>query len=261
MQRFLPILLSILAACATSKGASDKPAGDNPASDAARLKSIVDAPDRTPEDRALDAGRKPAETLAFLQVRPGMRVADLGAAAGYTTELLARAVAPDGVVYAQNPDVFLKNFLKDRWPARLSRPAMKNVVRVDREFDDPLPPEAKNLDRVIMNVIYHDVSYMQVDRAKMDKAIFDALKPGGEFVVIDSSAKPGTGTSVAKELHRIDEQVVKDEVEKAGFKLQAEGDFLRNPQDERDWNSSPGAAAAAGKRGTSDRFALRFVKP
>jgi predicted methyltransferase len=254
MRRFLPILLSTVAACATGKAASDKPATDG-----ARLKTIVDAPDRTPEDRALDAGRKPAETLASLQVAQGMRVAELGAGAGYTTELLARAVAPDGVVYAQNPDAFLKTFLKDRWPARLSRPAMKNVVRVDRDFDDPLPPEAKNLDRVIMYAIYHDVSYMEVDRNKMDLAIFDALKPGGEFVVIDSSARAGTGTNDAKTLHRIDEQAVKDEVQKAGFKLQAEGDFLRNPQDARDWDSSPGAAA--GRRGTSDRFALRFVKP
>jgi len=254
MRRFLPILLSTLAACATSKAASD-----NPASEGTRAKAVVDAPDRTPEDRALDAGRKPVETLEFLQVAPGMRVAELGAGPGYTTELLARAVAPEGVVYAQNPDAFLKTFLKDRWPARLSRPAMKNVKRVDREFDDPLPPEAKNLDRVIMYAIYHDVSYMQVDRDKMDRAIFDALKPGGEFVVIDSSAKGGTGSSDAKTLHRIDEQLVKDEVEKAGFKLQAEGDFLRNPQDARDWDSSPGAAAE--RRGTSDRFALRFVKP
>jgi predicted methyltransferase len=78
-------------------------------------------------------------------------------------------------------------------------------------------------------------------------------------VVIDSSAKPGTGTQDAKTLHRIDEQVVKDEVARAGFKLQTEADFLRNPQDARDWNSSPGAAGE--RRGTSDRFALRFVKP
>jgi len=136
---------------------------------------------------------------------------------------------------------------------------MKNVVRVDREFDDPLPPEAKDLDRVVMYAIYHDVTYLPVDREKMDRAIFSALKPGGEFVVIDSSAKPGTGTQDAKTLHRIDEQVVKDEAAKAGFKLQAEGDFLRNPQDARDWNSSPPAAGE--RRGTSDRFALRFVKP
>jgi predicted methyltransferase len=249
MRRFLSLLLSLLAACAGNKPA---PAGD-------RAQAIVAAPDRTPEDRALDAGRKPAETLSFVQLSPGMRVAELGAGAGYTTELLARAVAPDGVVYAQNPDLFVKSFLKDRWPARLSRPAMKNVVRVDREFDDPLPPEAKDLDRVVMYAIYHDVTYLPVDREKMDRAIFSALKPGGEFVVIDSSAKPGTGTQDAKTLHRIDEQVVKDEAAKAGFKLQAEGDFLRNPQDARDWNSSPPAAGE--RRGTSDRFALRFVKP
>jgi predicted methyltransferase len=250
MRRFLPVLLSLLAACAGNKPAP--PSGD-------RVQTIVNAPDRTPEDRALDAGRKPAETLSFLQLSPGMKVAELGAGAGYTTELLARAVAPDGVVYAQNPDAFVKNFLKERWPARLSRPAMKNVVRVDREFDDPLPPEAKDLDRVVMYAIYHDVTYLPVDREKMDRAIFSALKSGGEFVVIDSSAKAGTGAQDAKTLHRIDEQFVKDEIEKAGFKLQTEGDFLRNPQDARDWNSSPSAAGE--RRGTGDRFALRFVKP
>src|SRR5437588_539757 len=125
----------------------------------------------------------------------------------------------------------------------------------------PLPPEAKNLDLVLINVIYHDVTYMNVDRDKMNKAIFSALKPGGAYVVIDSSAKEGTGTSDGQTLHRIDEQVVRTELERAGFKLQSEGDFLRNSQDARDWNSSPPAAAAANRRGTSDRFALKFVKP
>lgn len=226
-----------------------------------RAQAVVDEPDRTPEDRALDAGRKPVETLEFLALRPGMRVAELGAGAGYTTELLARSVSPDGVVYAQNPDLFLQRFLKTSWPERLARPAMKNVVRVDREFGDPLPPEAKGLDLVLINVIYHDTTYLDVDRKKMNQAVFDALKAGGAYVVIDSSAKPGTGTSDSKTLHRIDEQAVRSEVEQAGFKLQSTGDFLRNPQDARDWNSSPGAAAAAGRRGQSDRFALRFVKP
>ena len=174
---------------------------------------------------------------------------------------VGRAVAPGGVVYAQNPDIFLQRFLKTSWPARLERPVMKDVVRVDREFEDPLPPEAKDLDLVLINVIYHDISYMNVDRDKMNKAIFAALKPGGAYVVIDSSAKSGTGTSDAQTLHRIDEQVVRTELERAGFKLQSEGDFLRNSQDSRDWNSSPAAAAAANRRGTSDRFALKFVKP
>ena len=241
--------------CATAQSA---PSGSDTRS---RAQQIADAPDRTPEDRALDPGRKPVETLVFLQVKPGMHVAELGAGAGYTTELLARTVAPGGVVYAQNPDIFLQRFLKTSWPARLERPVMKDVVRVDREFEDPLPPEAKDLDLVLINVIYHDISYMNVDRDKMNKAIFAALKPGGAYVVIDSSAKSGTGTSDAQTLHRIDEQVVRTELERAGFKLQSEGDFLRNSQDSRDWNSSPAAAAAANRRGTSDRFALKFVKP
>jgi predicted methyltransferase len=256
MRRTCFLSLAVLAACASSTASSDKSASPDARG---RAQSIVDAPDRTDRDRALDPGRKPAEMLAFVQVSPGMHVGELGAGGGYTTELLARAVAPGGVVYAQNPPAFVQGFLKEVWPARLSRPAMKDVVRVDRDFDDPFPPEAKDLDRVVMNVIYHDTTYMGVDRDKMNRAVFAALKPGGEFILVDSSAKPGTGADDAKTLHRIDEQFVKDEVLKAGFKLQAEGDFLRNPQDARDWNSSPPAAGE--RRGTSDRFALRFVKP
>jgi len=254
--RTVPIVSALLLfACAGGQ----KPAADDARARAAQ--AVVDAPDRTPEDRALDPGRKPAETLEFLRLRTGMRVAELGAGAGYTTELLARSVAPEGVVYAQNPDLFIQRFLKTRWPDRLSRPAMKNVVRVDREFGDPLPPEANGLDLVLINVIYHDTTYLGVDRGRMNKAVFDALKPGGAYVIIDSSAKPGTGTSEGKTLHRIEEQAVRTEVEQAGFLLQAQGDFLRNPQDARDWDSSPAAATQAGRRGQSDRFALRFVKP
>ncbi|HKB77251.1 MAG TPA: SAM-dependent methyltransferase, partial [Myxococcales bacterium] len=117
-----PLAALLLFACAGAQ----KPAADDGAR--ARAQAAVDAPDRTPEDRALDAGRKPAETLVFLRLQPGMKVAELGAGAGYTTELLARSVAPDGVIYAQNPDLFIQRFLKTRWPDRLARPAMKNVV-------------------------------------------------------------------------------------------------------------------------------------
>src|SRR5438094_3248144 len=254
MRTVFPAFL-LLAACSSAQ----KPAASDEAR--SRAQAVVEAPDRMPEDRALDGGRKPVEMLEFLRLKPGMKVAELGAGAGYTTELLARSVAPDGVVYAQNPDLFIQRFLKTRWPDRLARPAMKNVVRVDREFDDPLPPEAKGLDLVVINVIYHDTTYLEVDRGKMNRAVFDAPTPGGVYVVVDSSAKPGTGTSDSKTLHRIDEQTVRAEVEQAGFRLDSQGDFLRNPQDARDWDSSPGAAAQAGRRGQSDRFALRFVKP
>ena len=222
-------------------------------------KQIVNAPDRTDADRALDPGRHPAEFLEFLRVQPGMKVAELFAGGGYTTELLARAVAPDGRVYGQNSKWVLEKFAEKPWSARLERPVNHDVVRVDRELDDPLPPEARDLDLVVSNAIYHDTVWLNADRQKMNAAVFAALKPGGAYVVCDSSAKPGTGTADAQTLHRIDEQVVRTEVTQAGFQLADEGSFLRNPDDTRDWSASPGAAGE--KRGTSDRFCLRFVKP
>ncbi|HZS40567.1 MAG TPA: SAM-dependent methyltransferase [Polyangia bacterium] len=222
-------------------------------------RAIVAAADRLDADRALDAGRKPAELLAFLRVAPGMRVAELGAGRGYTTELLARAVAPNGVVYAQNPPALARLFGADPLAERLARPVNAKVVRSDREFDDPLPPEARDLDLVLINAFYHDAVWMKSDRDRMNRAVFAALKPGGRYVVSDSSARPGSGVADAQTLHRIDEQVVREEVARAGFKLEAESDLLRNPADTRDWSASPRAAGE--RRGTSDRFTLAFVKP
>jgi predicted methyltransferase len=223
------------------------------------VRAIVAAPERSEADRALDAGRHPGEMLAFFRVAPGMKVAELGAGGGYTAELLARAVGPTGVVYAQNSHFILERFAAKPWSERLAKPVMKPVVRVDREFDDPLPPEATGLDAVFMVLFYHDTVWLKVDRAKMNKAIFSALKPGGVFAVIDHSAKAGTGLADVQTLHRIDEQTLKHEIELAGFVLAREADFLRNPGDARDWNDSP--TAAAERRGTSDRFVLEFVKP
>src|SRR3954471_15114686 len=252
MKRIALLLAS--AACASGP----QPAAKSVA--AASPRAIADAPDRTEADRQLDPGRHPVQMLEFLALKPGMKVLDLGAGGGYTTELIARAVAPGGVVYMQNDPSWLP-FLKDALTERFTHPAMQGVIRADVPFEDPVPPDARDLDLAVMNVIYHDVVNMPVDRARMNKAIFDALKPGGAYVVIDSSAKDGTGVGETKSLHRIDEKVVKDEVQQAGFQLGTEGDFLRNPGDARDWNASPPAATQAGKRGTSDRFALRFVKP
>jgi predicted methyltransferase len=220
--------------------------------------AIVSAPDRTEADRALDAGRHPVETLAFLDLSPGMKVAELGAGPGYTTELLARSVGPGGKVYGQNSAMVL-GFAGEAWKARLARPALSNTTRLDREFDSPFPPELTGLDLVVMNALYHDTVGMRTDRAAMNRAVFQALRPGGVFVVIDSSARPGSGVADAQTLHRIDEQVVRDEVLAAGFVLVSEGSFLRTPADTRDWNAAPRAAGE--RRGTSDRFALRFVKP
>jgi predicted methyltransferase len=222
------------------------------------IRAVVDAPDRIEDDRKLDAGRHPAETLAFFGIAPGMHVAEVIAGGGYTTELLARAVAPNGVVYAENPKVIL-GFVGKPWAERLTRPALKDVVRVDREVDDPFPSAAKNLDAVLLVLNYHDTVWQGANREKMNAAVFGALKPGGVYGIIDHSARAGAGLADVQTLHRIEESALRSEVEKAGFKLEAEADFLRNSSDPRDWSTSPRVAGE--RRGTSDRFVLKFVKP
>lgn len=220
---------------------------------------MIDAKDRTDADRALDAGRHPGELLAFAGIKPGMKVADLISGSGYTTELLARAVGKKGVVYAQNNKFIVEKFAAAPWAERLARPVNKDVVRVERELEEPLPPEAKDLDAVFMVLVYHDTYWLKTDRARMNKAIFDALEPGGAYIVVDHSGRTGSGSSEVMSLHRIEESVVRAEIEAAGFKLESEGMFLRDPQDARDWNASP--MAAKERRGHSDRFVLKFVKP
>ena len=95
-----------------------------------------------------------------------MRVAELGAGGGYTTELFARAVGPDGTVYGQNNKFVLERFAAKPWNERLAKTVMKNVVRVDRELDDPFPPDAKNLDAVLVVLVYHDFVWLGVDRTR-----------------------------------------------------------------------------------------------
>jgi predicted methyltransferase len=260
--RALPIavpLVALLLRASTGAAAGPTPSRIDPVAVPTAIRNVVDAPNRSDADRALDAGRHPAEMLAFYDITPGMRVAELGAGGGYTTELLARTVGPTGVVYGQNPSLVLQRFAEKPWSERLAKPELHNVVRVDREFNDPLPPEAHDLDAVFIVLFYHDTVWQNVDRAKMNRAVFQALRPGGVYAIVDHSAADGSGTRDVQTLHRIDERVVRDEVTAAGFALAAEAEFLRNPSDQRDWNDSP--SAAADRRGTSDRFVLKFVKP
>lgn len=243
-------------AASASASAATTPAPAAPS--AADYKAIVDAPDRSEADRALDAGRKPAELLAFIGVRPGMKVAEIGAGGGYTSELLARAVGPSGVVYGQNSKFLLERFAEKPWSERLAKPEMKNVVRVDRDFDDPLPPEARNLDAVVNVLFYHDTVWQKANRDRMNQAIYQALKPGGVYVILDHSGRPGTGNTETESLHRIEESALREEVLRAGFKVLRESSAWRNAGDTRDWSASPRVAGE--KRGTSDRFAIAFVK-
>ena len=244
----LPLLHPLIALCVIALGACATMPTEDPRASAERYQKVIASPVRTEQDQRLDASRHPADFLPFTQVRPGMRVLDVSAGAGYTSQLLALAVGPTGIVWAQtpNPGAALQKRMADHPQA--------NLVVVARPFDDPVPAEAGNLDLITIVLNYHDISYLPVDRAKMNQKLYAALKPGGRLVVIDHSALKGTGISAGKTLHRIDEDVVLTEVKQAGFVLDAEGDFLRNPADKRDESSNQ-------PKVPTDKFALRFVKP
>lgn len=237
--------------------------------------ALVASPVRHPADRINDQRRKPAELLAFIGPRPGMVALDVSAARGYTTELIARAVGPTGKVYGQNaprnearvapaqpegaaapPPPALSPSQAPTLAERARNPATPNIVVVSRPFEDPAPPEVANggLDLVTLMFNYHDFGHMGVDRARVNAAIFKALKSGGMYIVADHSGRPGTGISEAGTLHRIEEAFLKQEVQAAGFQLAGEGAFLRNPRDPRDRNTpSPPMP--------KDEFVLKFVKP
>jgi predicted methyltransferase len=242
-----------------------------------QISAIVGSPDRAAADRVNDIRRKPADMLAFIGVRPGMTAMDVSAARGYTTELIARAVGPTGKVYGQNPPR-----VEGRAPPaqpegaaapppaasatapppmptlaeRVRNPAASNIVIVSRPFEDPAPPEVANgsLDLVTLMFNYHDFGHLGVDRAKTNAAVFKALKPGGIYVIADHSGRSGTGISESGTLHRVEEAFVKQEVEAAGFKLAAQGNFMRNPNDPRDRNTPEPPMP-------KDEFVLKFVKP
>ena len=234
------------ALCAGVVAGCAQPAVQDVSPEAYRI--VLESPVRSERDRGMDATRHPAELLRFAQVRPGMRVLDLVAGAGYTSQILALAVGPEGKVWAQapKPGATLSE--------RLAAHPQANLVVVARPFDDPVPSEAPPLDLVTLILNYHDISYLPVDRDVMNAKVFAALKPGGHYVIVDHSARPGSGITAGKTLHRIDEAFLVAEVKRAGFVLEAEGDFMRNAADTRETSSND-------TKPVSDRFVLRFVKP
>jgi predicted methyltransferase len=215
--------------------------------------ALMAAPDRSDADRVADKRRDPVPFLVFAGLMPGMKVLDMGAGAGYSTELVARVIGPTGTVYGQNPP---DNFERARnaFAMRAATPAMKNSVTLLRPYDDPLPADVHDLDMITYLFFYHDTTYLNVDRAQMNRKLFGALKHGGFLMIADHSAKAGSEPSVGKTLHRIDEGMLRHEVEAAGFKLVAEGNFWRSPSDPRDFSTQQ-------PTGPVDNFVLKFQKP
>ena len=223
--------------------------------DLANIEKAVGHLDRPESDKQRDLDRLPVSILSFFQIREGMQVADMMAGGGYYTEILSRAVGSNGKVYAHNNSIALKRFADRAITKRLAESDLPNVVRLDAELEEPEFPQAE-LDAVMLFLFYHDSYWMGADRTKMNKAVFDALKPGGVFCITDHHAAAGSMDRDVQSLHRVDAELVKREILAAGFVLEAESDILRNADDDRTVN-----VFRPEIRGKTDRFVFRFRKP
>lgn len=252
--RRLPIILFCLFIAATTH------AGETTASNNA-VQQAISHSDRRDADRKNDSFRKPEAVLNFFQLAPGQIVLDVFAGGGYYTELLARSVGAKGRVDAFNNKAYV-NYIGAELTARLEQQRLPNVRRIDIEVDE-LALEPKHYDLIFASMAFHDVYYADhaegwpaMDRMALYRKLFQALKPGGVLAVIDHSARAGRGSEDSKSLHRIEESLLRRELEQAGFRFDASSEVLRNPQDDRSLSSFE-----ARIRFQTDRFVLRFKRP
>jgi predicted methyltransferase len=247
-----PLLLAL--ALATGVGGAGL-AQDAPP---AYVAAAVAAADRPKEDSDRDALRKPAAMVVFAGIKPGDKVADIMPGGGYFTRIFSRIVGPKGHVYAVIPTELAQASptAADAPNALAANPAYGNISVVlgpTAALSAPAP-----LDVAWTSQNYHDLyGFFGADKAAaFDAAVFKMLKPGGVFIVIDHAAAAGTPDASVKVLHRIDEAVVKAQVQAAGFRLESESNLLANPADT---HAQPVFAPAI--RGRTDQFVLKFRKP
>ena len=214
---------------------------------------------RPDADKQRDANRKPADTLVFLGVKPGEKIGEIIPGGGYFTRIFSKAVGPKGHVFALVPE------RPANAPADMPDLAARvKAIAADANYSNvsvvvaPLATLAapEPVDLVFTSQNYHDLHNFPVDVVAFNKVIFDSLKPGGLYVVLDHSAEAGSGVRDTKTLHRIDADVVKKEVTAAGFEFVGSGDFLANSSDPR-----TAVVFDPAIRGKTDQFILKFRKP
>lgn len=218
--------------------------------------SVALTAERRPDaDKELDGVRQTAELLSFFGILPGQRIADLMASRGYIVGCLSEIVGDAGTVWAQNSPKLIDRFKgKNPIESRIDTCGLENVEVVVSELEAPNLPG--DLDLITSIMFYHDTVWVGTDRALMNRAIFNSLKPGGLFCVMDHNGPAGCGTTIAEGLHRIERDCVVDEVTAVGFELFEETDLLVNlddPMDKLVFDKSI--------RYRTNRFALKFRKP
>jgi predicted methyltransferase len=242
--------VSVLAAAALGAGVAA-------AAVPAYLTAALGDTKRPPADSSRDVARKPAELLALAEVKPGQKVADFMMGSGYFTRILSPAVGPKGQVYAYQSAEFVK-FRAAYGTEQSSVVAdYKNVVPLTAPLSAVGLPDGLDLVLTVQN--YHDLHLKPFPAGTADgvnKQVFKALKPGGLYLVVDHAALPGAPIETSDSLHRIDEAIVKKEVEAAGFKLVGEDRMLANAEDPHTAN-----VFRPEIRGKTDQFVLKFRKP
>jgi predicted methyltransferase len=221
------------------------------------LRQAMASPRRPAADKKRDAGRKPAETMAFYGITPGMTVAELMTSSGYFTAVLAEAVGETGRVYGQNSKWLRDRFKDTNRPLGelITKGGYANIIEVNTELETlDLPPAG--LDAVFIVMFYHDLYWLGVDRPAMNKGVMAALKPGGIYGIIDHHAAPGMEIRDVARNHRIEKYVVVEDVLKAGFELIEETDLLENPKDPLNVS-----VFQQELRGFTHQFVLKFRKP
>ena len=250
MRTTIGILLSLLVLTTWSPARAEVPAE--------AIARAIANPQRSEADRQRDARDKPAAVLSFIGLRPGMKVADVISGGGYYSELMSYVVGPTGKVIAHTVKTY-DRWVADERKARFAEGRLPNVVPLSEELPS-LDLGDESLDLILMVMVYHDIYYKSdfwtpPNREDFFKRIRRALKPGGTLAIVDHAALPGTGNTAAQNLHRIDEAFAKRDIERAGFKFQAESDVLRNPADDHTI-----LAYDPRIQGHTDRFVYRFVK-
>jgi predicted methyltransferase len=256
MHRSLKVLRTLLPALAVIGLAAAATSSTVPAF----LAAAIADPNRPAEDVARDADRKPAETLLFAGLAPGEKIAELLPGGGYFTRIMSKAIGANGHIYAlvpaPRPDAPANTpDFAARVKALAADPAYANVSVVVEPFGELKTPVPVDLVWTSQN--YHDLHNLPgLDLAVFNQMVFEALKPGGTYFILDHATEPGLGSSQTSTLHRIDPETVKSEVLAAGFVFVAESNLLRNPQD-------PHTAKVfdPGIRGRTDQFILKFKKP